>query len=118
MSLASLRSSALERLRKSVLKQKEGDSLDGQQPYALIHVQLFKPGTQEKGQSADHHGFDDEAYQRTLERIEHVIRVNRHSRFSSLIDLVEFFLPIAFWTFGVALGFSTAFEVALRFQNP
>jgi hypothetical protein len=127
MSLASPQESRIDRFwrRASALvperyrQSKHGDSPDGRDPYALIHVHLFKPQVGQVGQSEYHNGLDDRVCDRTVEGIERVIRINRHSHLFSLIDLGEgFFFPLACCLAGWAAGFATALEVVSRFHNP
>ena len=86
----------------------------------MIHVQLFKPDSEQNGKPYDGSDFDQETYARIEEGIERVIRVNRNTHLSSLIDFAEPITMGAFYAFGWASGLAAAFVIvdALRKFDP
>ena len=104
-------SDALDRFRTRYPKPNHGDKPDGRPPYAVIHVQLFKPDSDQSDQAHDGSGFDQETYSRIEEQIERVIRVNRNTHLSSLIDMGFPITCGAFFAFGWSCGLAAAFII-------
>ncbi|MBS0356652.1 MAG: hypothetical protein JSR83_22430 [Proteobacteria bacterium] len=112
-------SAALERLRTRYPKPNHGDEYDGRPPYAVIHVQLFKPDTDQGDKASGGSDFDQETYARIEEQIERVIRVNRNTHFRSLMYFSEVALfPLACGLAGWSAGFLAALQLVLFFEAP
>lgn len=106
-------SSALQRLRQRYPNANRGDQPDGRPPYAVIRISLFKSDADQSDQSDHGTDFDQDAYARIEEGIERVIRVNRNTHLSSLIDLG---FPITCGAF-MALGWASGLTAALAFVD-
>lgn len=113
----SIWSSAMHRMRQKPKDDYHGDTTDGRPPYAVIQVQLFKTDDCQPGQSDGDRDFEGQQYGRTLEGIERVIRVNRHSHLYSLIDFGEFLFPLCLFLAGWAAGFFAALELVLNLSK-
>lgn len=105
-------------LPECLLEKKHGDDPNGKQPFALIHVQLFKDDVCQNGQTEDDKALDRRAYDRIVEGVDRVIRRNRNSHLYSLVDLGEYLLPLIFFAAGWAAGFGGALQLALDLFSP